>query len=98
MLVATNESSNQVPTTPSLSVSAASNSTGLPFDEEAKLVYGVVISLRNMIKKISGRYLIPSSITDDTTQDCSLATSNLSITALQDTSFTYLKPSQVTSL
>ncbi|EAU91797.2 hypothetical protein CC1G_04565 [Coprinopsis cinerea okayama7 len=30
-------------------------STGLPFDEEAKLVYGVVISLRNMVKKLSGR-------------------------------------------
>jgi len=55
MVVAMNENSNQVPTTPSLSLSAASNSTGLPFDEEAKLVYGVVISLRNMIKKISGR-------------------------------------------
>jgi len=54
ILVAMNENSNQLPTTPSLSVSAAS-STGLPFDEEAKLVYGVVISLRNMIKKISGR-------------------------------------------
>lgn len=32
-----------------------SQSTGLSFDEEAKLVYGVVISLRNMIKKLSGR-------------------------------------------
>ena len=30
-------------------------STGLSFDEEAKLVYGVVLSLRNMIKKLSGR-------------------------------------------
>lgn len=30
-------------------------STGLAFDEETKLVYGVVISLRNMIKKLSGR-------------------------------------------
>ncbi|TCD69810.1 TRAPP subunit bet5 [Steccherinum ochraceum] len=28
---------------------------GLPFDEEAKLVYGVVISLRNMVKKLSGK-------------------------------------------
>ncbi|KAH7097635.1 snare-like protein [Auriculariales sp. MPI-PUGE-AT-0066] len=27
----------------------------LPFDEEAKLVYGVLISLRNMVKKLSGR-------------------------------------------
>jgi len=30
-------------------------STGLPFDEEAKLVYGVILSLRNMIRKLSGR-------------------------------------------
>lgn len=29
---------------------------GLPFDEETKLVYGVVLSLRNMIKKVSGKY------------------------------------------
>ncbi|WVN90488.1 uncharacterized protein L203_105724 [Cryptococcus depauperatus CBS 7841] len=28
---------------------------GLPFDEEAKLVYGVLISLRNMVQKLSGR-------------------------------------------
>ncbi|KZV95183.1 hypothetical protein EXIGLDRAFT_766449 [Exidia glandulosa HHB12029] len=27
----------------------------LPFDEEAKLVYGVLLSLRNMVKKLSGR-------------------------------------------
>lgn len=29
--------------------------SSLSFDEEAKLVYGVVISLRNMIKKLSGK-------------------------------------------
>lgn len=34
---------------------AALTSTGLAFDEETKLVYGVVISLRNMVKKLSGR-------------------------------------------
>ncbi|KAJ9106004.1 hypothetical protein QFC19_003340 [Naganishia cerealis] len=28
---------------------------GLPFDEQAKLVYGVLLSLRNMVKKLSGR-------------------------------------------
>lgn len=28
---------------------------GLPFDEEAKLVYGVVLSMRNLIKKLSGK-------------------------------------------
>jgi hypothetical protein len=30
---------------------------GLPFDEQAKLVYGVLLSLRNMVKKLSGRYV-----------------------------------------
>ncbi|KAL0956559.1 hypothetical protein HGRIS_002696 [Hohenbuehelia grisea] len=29
--------------------------SGLPFDEEAKLVYGVILSLRNMARKLSGR-------------------------------------------
>ena len=60
IVVAMNENSNQLPTTPLAQSSSAStaSSTGLPFDEEAKLVYGVVISLRNMIKKISGRYVI----------------------------------------
>lgn len=33
-------------------------STGLAFDEEAKLVYGVILSLRNMVKKLSGRCVI----------------------------------------
>ncbi|TFL04405.1 TRAPP complex subunit bet5 [Pterulicium gracile] len=33
----------------------AFTSTGLPFDEEAKLVYGVILSLRNMVKKLSGK-------------------------------------------
>ena len=60
------ENSNELPATPLLqspSASAAITSTSLPFDEEAKLVYGVVISLRNMIKKLSGRYVIfPSSV------------------------------------
>lgn len=32
-------------------------STGLAFDEEAKLVYGVILSLRNMIRKLSGRWI-----------------------------------------
>jgi hypothetical protein len=31
---------------------------GLPFDEEAKLVYGVILSLRNMVKKLSGRFSV----------------------------------------
>lgn len=32
-----------------------SSQRGLPFDEESKLVYGVVLSLRNMVKKLSGK-------------------------------------------
>lgn len=32
---------------------------GLPFDEQAKLVYGVLLSLRNMCKKLSGRCVLP---------------------------------------
>jgi hypothetical protein len=35
--------------------SKAAGARGLPFDEEAKLVYGVVLSLRNMVKKLSGK-------------------------------------------
>lgn len=31
---------------------------GLPFDEQAKLVYGVLLSLRNMCKKLSGRCVL----------------------------------------
>ncbi|WOO85187.1 Transport protein particle subunit bet5 [Vanrija pseudolonga] len=42
------------PIAPSQAVGAGSNA-GLPFDEEAKLVYGVVLSLRNMVKKLSGK-------------------------------------------
>ncbi|KAL1410353.1 Trafficking protein particle complex subunit BET5 [Vanrija albida] len=42
-------------TTPIPPVAPAPSSAGLPFDEEAKLVYGVVLSLRNMVKKLSGK-------------------------------------------
>jgi hypothetical protein len=35
----------------------AGGGAGLPFDEESKLVYGVVLSLRNMVKRLSGRYV-----------------------------------------
>ncbi|KAG8900243.1 TRAPP subunit bet5 [Tulasnella sp. 403] len=34
---------------------SATAGNALPFDEEAKLVYGVLLSLRNMVKKLSGR-------------------------------------------
>lgn len=40
-------------TDPTRSQSSASQS--LKFDEEAKLVYGVIFSLRNMVQKIAGR-------------------------------------------
>jgi hypothetical protein len=53
-VVALNEGTNQLSTLPQPQTGTIS-STELPFDEEAKLVYGVVISLRNMIKKLSGR-------------------------------------------
>lgn len=42
----------QTPTSP---ITQHLTSTGLAFDEEAKLVYGVILSLRNMIQKLSGR-------------------------------------------
>jgi len=35
------------------SIAPSQPSTALPFDEEAKLVYGVILSLRNMMKKLS---------------------------------------------
>lgn len=34
----------------------------LAFDEEAKLVYGVILSLRNMMKKLSKRCVNPSNL------------------------------------
>lgn len=56
IVIAVNE---DVPRMPQTSQAAATtqqaSSTSLSFDEEAKLVYGVVLSLRNMIKKLSGR-------------------------------------------
>lgn len=59
VLVALSDTSHQsqgtvVPQSAPLA-SAAAGGTGLPFDEEAKLVYGVILSLRNMIKRLSGR-------------------------------------------
>jgi hypothetical protein len=40
---------------PQANGTGAASKRGLPFDEEAKLVYGVVLSLRNMVKKLSGK-------------------------------------------
>ncbi|KAJ7497351.1 TRAPP complex subunit bet5 [Mycena latifolia] len=60
VVVAVNDMLAQAPSTPLLQSPtspspAAFTSTGLAFDEEAKLVYGVILSLRNMVKKLSGR-------------------------------------------
>lgn len=58
IVVAVNDKSPHSPVTPLLQTPAppvALSSTGLAFDEEAKLVYGVILSLRNMVRKISGR-------------------------------------------
>nr|GAT56336.1 TRAPP complex subunit [Mycena chlorophos] len=60
VVVAVNEAA-PAPPSPLLMTAPASpapvniTSTGLSFDEESKLVYGVILSLRNMIKKISGK-------------------------------------------
>lgn len=43
------------PLTPNSPAPPPQPMAALPFDEEAKLVYGVLLSLRNMIKKLSGR-------------------------------------------
>ncbi|KAJ7462365.1 TRAPP complex subunit bet5 [Mycena galericulata] len=60
VVVAVNDMLPQAPSTPLLQSPTspspvALTSTGLAFDEEAKLVYGVILSLRNMVKKLSGR-------------------------------------------
>jgi len=61
VVVAVNEMLGaQAPSTPLLQsppspMTVPTTSTGLAFDEEAKLVYGVILSLRNMVKKLSGR-------------------------------------------
>ncbi|KAJ7045574.1 TRAPP complex subunit bet5 [Mycena alexandri] len=60
VVVAVNDMLAQAPPTPLLQAPpspspATLTSTGLAFDEEAKLVYGVILSLRNMVKKLSGR-------------------------------------------
>lgn len=55
VVIAVNESpATRAPAAPATPIPTTTN-TKLPFDEEAKLVYGVVISIRNMVKKLSGR-------------------------------------------
>ena len=54
VVVAINE---ELAAAPSQTPQPTQSQSTLPFDEEAKLVYGVVLSLRNMIKKLSGKYV-----------------------------------------
>lgn len=41
---------------------AAKGQSGLAFDEEAKLVYGIVFSLRNLVSKLDPRYVRPAGL------------------------------------
>jgi len=52
IVIAVGDTRSQTPPTNS---TVPNTSSALPFDEEAKLVYGVILSLRNMIKRLSGR-------------------------------------------
>ena len=66
MAVNENSQMNSPQETPTASKAATST---LPFDEEAKLVYGVVLSLRSMIKKLSGRCVYSSCPTASRIED-----------------------------
>jgi len=55
VVIAVNEESPPPSLPQNIPAPSIQSSTGLPFDEEAKLVYGVILSLRNMIRKLSGR-------------------------------------------
>jgi hypothetical protein len=61
LVIAYNEPSSHaknVPTSQSKDSQQPDKPAGLAFDEEAKLVYGVLLSLRHMVQKLSGR-LVP---------------------------------------
>ncbi|KAI5121565.1 hypothetical protein M0805_000746 [Coniferiporia weirii] len=57
IVVAVNEEPEYAKPSANTSAQATSTASGsaLPFDEEAKLVYGVILSLRTMFKKLSKR-------------------------------------------
>ncbi|CEL60631.1 Transport protein particle subunit bet5 OS=Schizosaccharomyces pombe (strain 972 / ATCC 24843) GN=bet5 PE=3 SV=2 [Rhizoctonia solani AG-1 IB] len=58
LVIAYNEPSSHaknVPTSQSKDSQQPDKPAGLAFDEEAKLVYGVLLSLRHMVQKLSGR-------------------------------------------
>ncbi|KZT41460.1 TRAPP complex subunit bet5 [Sistotremastrum suecicum HHB10207 ss-3] len=55
VVVAVNEQPPPTPATAATQTATQATTSSLSFDEEAKLVYGVILSLRNLIKKLSGR-------------------------------------------
>ncbi|KAG8760826.1 TRAPP subunit bet5, partial [Ceratobasidium sp. 423] len=58
LVIAYNEPSTpakNVPVPQARDASQSEKPAELPFDEEAKLVYGVLLSLRHMVQKLSGR-------------------------------------------
>ena len=56
VIIAVNEESVPPSLLQNIPAPPSQPSAALPFNEEAKLVYGVILSLRNMIRKLSGRY------------------------------------------
>jgi hypothetical protein len=76
----------------------AAASSALPFDEEAKLVFGVIYSLRNMIKKLSGRCAIPDMRPIRLSNRITEATNNSQVIRRQDIGYTYSRQCLVTSL
>ena len=56
VVIAVNEESAPASLLQTVAPTPAQPLAGLPFDEEAKLVYGVILSLRHFVKKLSGRF------------------------------------------
>ena len=56
VVIAVNEESAPASLLQTVAPTPAQPLAGLPFDEEAKLVYGVILSLRHLVKKLSGRF------------------------------------------
>lgn len=62
VVIAVNEESAPASLLQTVAPPPVQSSAGLPFDEEAKLVYGVILSLRNLVRKLSGRFGLHSRI------------------------------------
>lgn len=60
VVIAVNEESAPASLLQTVAPTPAQPLAGLPFDEEAKLVYGVILSLRHLVKKLSGRFVLCS--------------------------------------